>query len=472
MSPLATTVADKITAAKLWLTSAPLGGAGRPARGEPGSASAPRDLPYLESALHRLIQVASTEVQTMSVDQHWRLYVREEWVLRASVQEIGAELAHLLWHLLREHSERAASVRVDSSTAKRWHRAADAALHGTLHPDDLAPRHMPSPQMEDMPAGLSAEDYFTLLTEQHERIESLIRQYEAEKQDEEQDGEPEDERKPAQGDEQSESDEEDAQQADTQPPFEAPAQEGCGSGCDGLARSWDLPLTADVGNVDDDDAREIRRSVAIAYREHVTTRGTDPGDAWRWSQEILEPTVAWEPLLASAVRKATTWTNGHTHYTYQRRSRRQAAVPDVLLPGARRPVPRVAIVIDTSGSVDDVLLARALGEVEGVLRSIGVAERNLTVLSCDAAVHTVTRIRKAGDVALAGGGGTDLRVGIAAAENLRPRPQAIIVFTDGYTPWPQTAPDGVAVVVALLVRDGDALPVPPPRWAKTIVCRL
>ena len=218
------------------------------------------------------------------------------------------------------------------------------------------------------------------------------------------------------------------------------------------------------------DARQIRRLVAIAYREHITSRGDTPGDAWRWTQDILEPNIAWEPLLTSAVRRAVAWTTGRTHYTYTRRSRRQSALPDVLLPGTRRPVPNIAFVIDTSGSVDDTLLGRALGEVDGALRGLGVSGSSVTVLACDAAVQTVERVRHARDAKLAGGGGTDMRAGLAGAAELRPRPDLIVVFTDGYTPWPTEPPPSAAVIAAILGRHGHTMP-PTPQWARRIECR-
>ena len=89
-----------------------------------------------------------------------------------------------------------------------------------------------------------------------------------------------------------------------------------------------------------------------------------------------------------------------------------------MLPGWRRQNPTVACIVDTSGSVDDLLLGRALGEVEGALLALGVGSTDLTVLACDAAVQTVARLRRVRDAALAGGGGTDLRVALAAVENL------------------------------------------------------
>ncbi len=111
------------------------------------------------------------------------------------------------------------------------------------------------------------------------------------------------------------------------------------------------------------------------------------------------------------------------------------------------------------------------GEVDGALRGLGVTGSSVTVLACDAAVHTVTRVRKARDTALAGGGGTDMRAGITAAAALRPRPDVIVVFTDGYTPWPDQGPPGSAVVAAVLGRPEHILP-PSPDWATRIECRL
>ena len=93
----------------------------------------------------------------------------------------------------------------------------------------------------------------------------------------------------------------------------------------------------------------------------------------------------------------------------------------MILPALRRHVPRVGIVVDTSGSVDDGLLAQALGEIDGVLRALGVADPQVDVLAVDAAVHAVTAVRRADAVHLAGGGGTDMALGITAAQELRPR---------------------------------------------------
>ena len=138
----------------------------------------------------------------------------------------------------------------------------------------------------------------------------------------------------------------------------------------------------------------------------------------------------------------------------------------MVLPALRRPVPAVAVVIDTSGSIDDGLLSQAMGEVRAVLASLAVPDSSVTVLAVDAAVHTVQQVRDVREVQLAGGGGTDMGAGIAGALANRPPPQTIIVLTDGYTPWP-TMPAPVPVIVAVLGRDRTELP-PTPDWAQRV----
>ena len=136
---------------------------------------------------------------------------------------------------------------------------------------------------------------------------------------------------------------------------------------------------------------------------------------------------------------------------------------DVVLPALRRPVPEVAVVCDTSASMTDDLLAVALTEVEGLLKSLGLV-RQVRVLACDTAVAPAQRVSSARQVELIGGGGTNMGAGIGAASALRPRPAITVVLTDGHTPWPGLPPKGMRVVVALL---GDAAP-DAPVWARTV----
>jgi predicted metal-dependent peptidase len=119
--------------------------------------------------------------------------------------------------------------------------------------------------------------------------------------------------------------------------------------------------------------------------------------------------------------------------------------------------------------MDDGLLAQALAEVDGVLKSGGIAGNDITVLAVDAAVQEVSRVRDATAVRLGGGGGTDMTVGIHAALSATPRPELVIVLTDGETPWPATATP-VPLIAVIMSRAGLAPATP--AWLLRVDCRL
>jgi hypothetical protein len=67
-------------------------------------------------------------------------------------------------------------------------------------------------------------------------------------------------------------------------------------------------------------------------------------------------------------------------------------------------------------------------------------------------------------VVLAGGGGTDMRVGIEAALRGPETPHVVVVLTDGGTPWPD-APLSTTRVIAALIGTNPPLP---PAWIETV----
>ncbi|UUZ45244.1 VWA-like domain-containing protein [Janibacter limosus] len=188
-----------------------------------------------------------------------------------------------------------------------------------------------------------------------------------------------------------------------------------------------------------------------------------PGGWTRWARESPEPVVDWRRELRVQVRKGVGSAAGRVDHTYRRRSRRDGVVPGVILPGSHRPEAVVAVVIDTSQSMSQAHLDRAVAEIDGVIRAAGVARRGVSVLCCDSAAFAAGRVMLAKEVRLLGGGGTDMREGLGAAARLRPRPDVVVVLTDGWTDWPERAPRGCPVVVALV--DGE---VRPPHWAQVV----
>jgi predicted metal-dependent peptidase len=97
----------------------------------------------------------------------------------------------------------------------------------------------------------------------------------------------------------------------------------------------------------------------------------------------------------------------------------------------------VIVIVDTSGSISSQRLGLALGTIHAILRVLRIRVR---VLSWDAAFQGIQEVSTVRDVVLKGGGGTDMAAALQYAQECRPRPDLVVVVTDGYTPWPKEAP--------------------------------
>jgi predicted metal-dependent peptidase len=380
--------------------------------------------PYLASALFASTVIPVPDLGGATVDEAWRLYVDPEVVDRWTVAELGSLMVHHTGHLLRDHAGRARTMGLGPGQADDWALAADAEINDDLtHADLRLPGEVVLPETLGCEAGRLAEEYFHA--------------------------------------------------GSFTPPDNAdhPLHQDCGSGADGQLRPWEL--AGDAGGGLPPGERELVQCHTASRVLDFARQGRGRVAAgWqRWAEEVLEPSVDWRRVLAGEIRKGLTAVAGRVDYSYRRPSRRAGASPSVVLPALEQPVPEVAVLCDTSGSMVGEQLAQVLAEVEGLLRSVGVARTQLRVLTGDAAVHTARRVSRASQVDLVGGGGTDMGVGIEAAARLRPRPAVLVVLTDGMTPWPADPPKGMQVVIGLVdggpgARGGQVWETPP--WARVV----
>jgi predicted metal-dependent peptidase len=381
--------------------------------------------PYLATGLFGAEVVAAPGSGTVSVDESWRMQADPDLTAGWTAAQLGSVLVHHVCHLLRTHGERAQAVGVSSHDAPRWVQAADAEIN-----DDLVPAGLDLPGRPVLPADLGAPD--GLLAEQYFEASTTDRS--------------------------GKNKNEDGAAEKKMSLAAAGHWLDCGSGADGVPRPDDGPPARPAWQAD-----LLRRQVAQDVIAHSKQAGNVPAGLLRWAEEILDPKVNWRRVLAAELRRAVAEVSGAVDYSYRRPSRRAAVAGNVVLPALRRPVPDVAVVCDTSGSMTEDLLAAALAEVEGLMRALGMA-RQVRVLACDTAVGAAQRVSSARQVELVGGGGTDMGTGIAAAAALRPRPAITVVLTDGYTPWPPAAPKGTRVVIGLL---GPGAP-DAPAWARAV----
>lgn len=374
--------------------------------------------PYYALAAYRLIPYEAPGLGTAAVDAQWRLALDPDALQRWTVEETAGVLEHELGHLLRDHAGRAARLDVGSEQALAFNLAADAELNDDLERAAVVlPAQSVTPATLGLPNGELVEWYY----------ERILAQ-------------------------------------DPAPNSSGRATSDCGSGAHGVRRDWE-PDPTGVAGVSDLEADLIRRQTAERVLHHSRTRGTVPAGLRRWADGLLTPVVDWRRVLARTVRASMATVAGLQDYTYSRPSRRASVMHPVVAPTLRRPDVRVAAVIDTSGSVSDRMLTRALGEVGGIVAATGCD--HIDVVSCDADA-TVERLRprRLATATLVGGGGTDMGVGLATAHSLRPRPDIVIVLTDGLTPWPTVVPRSTAHVVALFGAPDTSSDVP--SWASVV----
>ncbi len=384
---------------------------------------------YMDAALYSLVPYEAPGFGTLGVSHDWKLFYDPEIVAVWTIDELATVLLHEVSHLLRNHPARREKIGVTDEWLGVWGQAADCEID-----DDLiaAGFRLPTkpftpcwPQNMGLQPGLTAEFYFREL-----------------------------------------------QKRGHQP---APNQYVCGSCRDGHGASdkagGNPPPGSAGGGRSEAESNRIRQTVAEAIVAHTKSQGRVPGGWVRWAGEMTKPPVVrWQDQLAHIARSAAGAIAGATDYSFSRLSRRQAGVGfgigRPVIPSLRSPRPLVKFAVDTSGSMSDQNVADAVIEAGGILKSLGCP---IEFLACDAAVHATKQVRTIQDIIplIKGGGGTDFHPIFDHITKTKPRPDLLVIGTDGGGSAPTTPPP--YRVIWLLVNKSDVAPVP---WGKTIHVKL
>lgn len=363
--------------------------------------------PYFGVAAMNLKPIETKGIGTLGVDKHWRLYYDPAALAKWSNSECAAVLEHELMHLLRDHAGRQ-----QGRDHHAWNASGDLEINDDLSGLPVSSLH---PDKFGLPCGQTAEQYFDALPEQEQGGQG----------DGEGDGD-----NPSQGN-----------QSGNQP--NPSGNPDCGSGCGGPKRPWEKD-GAD-GGVSPVEGEAIRKQTA----EAVKNAGNAPAGLKRWAEEILTPPrIPWSRILPAACRTAL---SQGTPQRYRYPSRRDHG--DLILPRLISCRPSAALVIDSSGSMTDKDLALAIAITRSALRAC-----DLSIFACDTEAKRVERLAPG---SIVGGGGTDMMNGIKVALENKPRPHAVIIITDCYSPWDSEAPP---VPVVILTANPDQAP----KWAKVI----
>jgi predicted metal-dependent peptidase len=419
--------------------------------------------PYLSTALFSLRPHPAPGLGTMAVDAGWRLYYDPVTVVqwyeeeRAGLHDGPAGVIfHELGHVLRKHMDR----RGDRDPV-----AANMAMDREINDDVIAagwklPGEPLLPEQIGMESGLLFEEYYTK---------------DKQNRDEKRGKQPQPSSVPGCGGKcggcagnptEWEQQNAGSEGAPSAVPQDGPPDGSAFSPGEGESGSPSPPIPDPVSSLEQEIAL---RKVALDTIAHAKAKGSVPGGLKAWAEAaILPPKVDWRQRLRGLARQAIASVAGASDFTWRRMGRRSAyaagRVGWPLAPALHQPVPKVALVLDTSGSMSmkgesgRTLLEEAASEVLGIVQAAG---GDVFAVACDAGVHAQTKLRRAADIEKLnkGGGGTNVRPGFEAVRKWKP--DIVVICTDAVVgdDWP-TPEDcrGVRVLAAVVGDGGDVPP--------------
>ena len=174
-----------------------------------------------------------------------------------------------------------------------------------------------------------------------------------------------------------------------------------------------------------------------SWRRLLTGRAAGPGDqclprSGRTSLSCSMPVMAsWTGGGSFGCSRRAAW-RSRIRGTLRRPSRRYHTFPGIRVARGQR----MAVCVDTSGSVGDRELAEFFAEVHAIWR----AGAEVVVFEADAAVHRTWEYTGQPPAAAHGRGGTSFDAALAAVRAANPRFDACVYLTDGHAPGRRQAP--------------------------------
>lgn len=390
--------------------------------------------PYFRALLHSFEPRETPGLGTVGCTDQGILIWDPDFVRDLEVLEMAAVWLHETMHRMHRHG-----ARRGSRDPKLFNMGADLAINPAVQDMGLPfPKGDKAPLMPEKygwERGLTADEYF-------ERLRKL----------------PPDQRgnKGAGGEEDGSGDGEESESggegSESKKKKAPPGRGHCGS-CAGNP----LPEEPTDAQRSQQELERAERQTAEAIRDYASNnRGALPAGLKRWADEVLAPPrIPWEQKLARIVRGSIARRSGAVDHRWDGFGRRQAGLgygPGCpIMPRLRAPIPEVAVIIDTSGSMGSKELADGLRELGGILKA---THAKVTFATCDSELHGINEVRTLAEAAqlLKGGGGTDMRPAFEALEKKRPRPDLVVCVTDGMVGGgvPAREPPGLRTVWVLV----------------------
>jgi hypothetical protein len=198
---------------------------------------------------------------------------------------------------------------------------------------------------------------------------------------------------------------------------------------------------------DVEGARQDAEALVREAAEGNANIGDGEGNVWvRLLAGMAPPRVHWQSILAGVVgRSMSSRMRGNRYATYRRPNRRRQG-GEFLWPSREDNRPTVHVAVDTSGSMGRSDYARAVSEIEGILRT-SASGAAIGFYGVDTRMTEKPRmVSHVRDMKALGGGGTDMAVPYewmrgeweAGGKRRRELPDVHVLITDGYVYWGET----------------------------------
>ena len=418
--------------------------------------------PYFRTYLLSLRPVESTAVPTAAVDSSLRVYWNRAFFAGLDIDQGAFVVLHEMMHPFLQHASRAKRHGVTDFSI--WNTACDCEINRTLSQMQgvKVPASVCLPAGFDLPPDGRAEEYYDTL-----RMKEAAKQEPEPESDEEEEEEPGDK-----GDTPDDGDDGDKPEPGDkgEPAPGKPGDKGeHGSGTGDVPGSYELPVDDDdTPGVSSVEQKMTREEAAKDIKEYAAKRqGHIPGSLVREAEAIMAPAkVPWQRVLRATINTGINTVSGYDEPTYRRVAAKSFSLGgSILLPTYESNTPMVSIVIDTSGSMSTKDLQTALRETQGVCKALDCP---ITVFTCDTEVSKGVAVTNVRDIKLHGGGGTDMSHAIGVVMVAKPRPNILVVLTDGYTDWPGINPNPRIKTIAIITEGGCPTTDGIPSWITAI----
>ena len=186
--------------------------------------------------------------------------------------------------------------------------------------------------------------------------------------------------------------------------------------------------TVEDGPNDDGTAEEEFKSTAVLISKMTAADGSAQSKAIRdVITTFSETKIAWPSILSRFMYESC-----ETRYNWMRPNKRYLGPQSNVMLPTRHSNDGIclAVAIDTSGSIDRVLLNKFMSEFKALINSVEFKE--LTILSCDTSVENCETYLKGEEIDFKprGGGGTRFAPVFDRIATLETMPACLIYFTD------------------------------------------